>query len=588
MRRKFLVTGALPYSNGRLHIGHIAGAYLPADIFVRYLRSRGDEVRFICGSDDNGVAIEIAAEKERTTPAALSARYNARQAADFRGLGIDFDVYGGTHQPGFAEIHTRLSQDFFLRIHENGHFVKRTTPQLFDVQAGRFLPDRYVKGTCYHPGCGQPAAYGDQCEACGQNIDPLQLRDPLSTLTGTRPEVRQTTHWFLQLGKFERLLTEWFDHASVDWRPLVTNFARARVKDGLPERAMTRDITWGVPVPLDDPDAAGKVLYVWFDAPIGYVSFTAALCATRDGDAQRYRDWWHDPDCRIVHFLGEDNIVFHALIWPAMLLGTRYTAAQIESGARWSPARDRDHIQLPSYVAASAFLNIQFPGREEEKISKSRGTAVWIEDYLRHLDPDPLRYYLTSIAPENQRTTWDFEAFVERNNSELIATLGNFVNRWQKIVTEAFARRVPAPTRLADADRAVLAEVRALVDSVGGDIEGYRFKSALGRIMDGFRACNRYIDAAAPWKTRKTDLDLCGTTINVCIQCTRTLGVLLSPFLPFAGERIRASLGCASDEWTWPHAADEMSAGRELGPPPDILFRRIDLKDFDVAGAESA
>lgn len=581
---RYLITAALPYSNGRLHVGHIAGAYLPADIYVRYLRSRGDEVRFICGSDDNGVAIEIAAAKEGCMPAELSARYNARQAADFAGLGIEFDIYGGTHQPGFVELHERFSQDFFRRIYANGHFVKRTTSQLYDVKAGRFLPDRYVRGTCHHPGCGQPAAYGDQCEACGQNIDPLKLVDPVSVITGTRPEVRQTTHWFLQLGKFQGMLADWFSLVSLDWRPIVTNFALARIKDGLPERPMTRDLAWGVPVPLKDPEAAGKVLYVWFDAPIGYVSFTAALCAQRDGDAEAYRRWWCDPECRILHFIGEDNIVFHALIWPAMLLGTHYNAEEIvRLGSRYAPPKETGHFQLPSNVVANAFLNIKFPGREEEKISKSRGTAVWIEDYLRSLDPDPLRYYLTAIAPESQRTTWDFEAFVERNNGELIATLGNFVNRWQKIVTEDFGRRVPAAAP-DEADRGQLAEVRALVETVGADLDGHSFRSALGGIMDGFRACNRYIDAQAPWKTRKSDAARCAAAIFTCIQCTRTLGVLLTPFLPFAGEKIRHSLGLEPGEWRWPRAADEMPAGRSLGPAPEVLFKRIELADFAASG----
>lgn len=584
-QRRFLITAALPYSNGRLHVGHVAGAYLPADIYVRYLRSRGDDVRFICGSDDNGVAIEIAAAKEGTTPAELSARYNARQAADFKGLGIDFDIYGGTHQPGFVALHERLSQDFFRRIADHGHFVKRSAPQLYDVQAQRFLPDRYVKGTCHYDDCRKPAAFGDQCEACGRNIDTLKLVNPVSVLTGTTPEVRTTTHWFLQLGKFQGMLSDWFSLVSLDWRPIVTNFALGSIKTGLPERAMTRDLSWGVPVPLDDPDAAGKVLYVWFDAPIGYVSFTAALCAERDGDAERYRDWWQNPDCKIVHFIGEDNIVFHALIWPAMLLGTQFNDAEVSAlGHRFQAPKAGDNYQLPSNVVANAFLNIKFPGKEEEKISKSRGTAVWIEDYLKAFDPDPLRYYLTVIAPENQRTAWDFDQFIERNNSELIATLGNFVNRWQKIVSDDYGRRVPTPTKLADADRAQMAEIRALVQSVGEDIDACRFKSALGRIMDGFRSCNRFIDAAAPWKSRKTDAELCATTIYACIQCTRTLGVLLSPFLPFASEKIRASLGVDAAAWTWPHAADELPPGFALGPVPDILFRRIDAKEFATQG----
>ncbi len=587
--RRFLVTAALPYSNGRLHVGHITGAYLPADIYVRYLRSVGHEVRLICGSDDNGVAIEISAAKENTTPAEISARYHRRQKADFDGLGIHFDIYGGTHQPDYVDLHNRLSQEFFRTIYDSGHFVKKTTEQLYDAQANKFLPDRFVRGTCYHllddgTPCRNPEATGDQCERCGHAIDPLRLIDPVSTITGSTPIRRATTHWYLQLAKFQGMLADWFSLVSLDWRTIVTNFAMGSIKKGLPERAMTRDLAWGVPVPLEDPDAAGKVLYVWFDAPIGYVSFTAALCQQREGDWQRYKDWWQDPECKIVHFIGEDNIVFHALIWPAMILGTQYTAREVDDrGSSYTAPKQRGYYQLPSNVVANAFLNIKFPGKEEEKISKSRGTAIWIEDYLRQFDPDPLRYYLTINAPENQRTAWSFEDFVERNNSELIATLGNFVNRWQKIATDAFARNVPSNASAAQPERELLAKIAALPGAVGGDIEATRFKSALGRIMEAFRECNRYFDGREPWKTRKTDLDACAAAIHTCIQAVRTLGVLLAPFLPFASEKIRASLSVAPDRWTWPHALDPLPVGHPLGPVPDVLFRKIDLKDFDAA-----
>lgn len=587
--RRFLVTAALPYSNGRLHVGHIAGAYLPADIFVRYLRSRGDEVRFICGSDDNGVAIEISARKENTTPAELSGRYNRRQAVDFEGLGIHFDIYGGTHQPEFVELHNRLSQEFFTTIYKNGHFVKRTTEQLYDVTAGKFLPDRYVTGTCYHSlpdgkPCGNPQALGDQCEQCGNSIDPLKLGSPVSTITGTTPEKRTTTHWYLQLGRFQGMLADWFSLVSLDWRPIVTNFALGSIRTGLPERAMTRDLEWGVPVPLDDPDAKGKVLYVWFDAPIGYVSFTAALCQQRDGDWRRYKEWWQEPDCQVIHFIGEDNIVFHALIWPSMLLGTQFTSQDVDArGSAYADPKRKGYFQLPSNVVANAFLNIRFPGKEEEKISKSRGTAVWIEDYLKFFDPDPLRYYLTINAPENQRTAWSFDEFVERNNSELIATLGNFVNRWQKIVTDDFGRKVPPFDQADDLEHQLLAMTSSLPHEVADDIEATRFKAALGRIMEAFRECNRYIDTRAPWTTRKTDLPRTAATIHACIQAVRTLGVLLEPFLPFASEKIRASLNVPKEKWAWGCAAERLPVGHELGPIPEVLFRKLDPKEFSPA-----
>ena len=585
-KRRFLITAALPYSNGRLHVGHVAGAYLPADIFVRYLRSAGDDVRFICGSDDNGVAIEISARKEDTTPAELSARYSRQQQADFEGLGIQFDIFGGTHQPDYVEYHERLSQEFFKANYDNGHFVKRTTEQLYDAEANQFLPDRDVKGACYHKledgrDCGNPESHGDQCEQCGNGIDPLKLIDPISTITNTTPQRRKTTHWYLQLSKFQGMLADWFSLVSLDWRPIVTNFSLGAIKKGLPERAMTRDLQWGVPVPLDDEDAVGKVLYVWFDAPIGYVSFTAALCQQREGDWRKYKDWWQNPNCKILHFIGEDNIVFHALIWPAMLLGTQYDQNEVASrGSTYTAPKKQGYYQLPHNVVANAFLNIKFPGKEAEKISKSRGTAVWIGDYLETFDPDPLRYYLTINAPESQRTAWSFDDFIERNNAELIATLGNFINRWQKIVTTDFERKVPDAQRADDVEQKLLKTIRALPKAVGDDIEATRFKSALGRVMDGFRECNRYIDARAPWASRKTDLPLCAATINTCIQAVRTLGVLTAPFLPFAAEKIRASLNVPQEEWTWPRAAEELPVGHELGPVPDMLFRKLDPKEF--------
>lgn len=571
-QRRFLVTSALPYSNGRLHVGHIAGAYLPADTYVRYLRARGDDVRFICGSDDNGVAALISARKENTTVQELTARYNDRQKADFGGLGIYFDIYGGTHQPACVELHNRISQEFFKTIYDKGYFVKKTTEQLYDAQADQFLPDRYVKGTCYE--CGDPGAYGDQCEACGISIDPMRLIDPLSTLTGTRPEPRRTTHWYLQLHRFEKPLREWLeskrkaDAQGGRWRETVLNFALGQIKQGLPERAMTRDLDWGVPVPLDDPDATGKVLYVWFDAPIGYVSFTARHCQDRDGGWQAYTQWWKDPDCKIIHFIGEDNTVFHALTWPAMLIA-------------------EGSYELPFQVVANAFLNIKFPGKDEEKISKSRGTAIWIEEYLRTFDPDPLRYYLTAIAPENQRTTFDVDEFIKRNNTELLAALGNFINRTLTFAQRYFDGRVPEPGERGPIDHAHLDAIRTTADRMTDHLEAFRFKAALNEVMALARAANGYFDTKQPWKQRKEDLAGCGTTLNVCLQTVRALATLMGPFLPFSAAQCARMLrlegfdGRQDDAdalqtvLPWAEATDELPAGKPLGEPV-ILFKKLD------------
>jgi len=577
MSRRFLVTAGLPYSNGRLHVGHVAGAYLPADTYVRYLRMLGDDVRFICGSDDNGVAALRSARDEGRPVEELTAHYNRSQHSAFEKLGVHFDVYGGTHQPGYVQRHEQLSQEFFLKIHEKGFFNKRASKQLFDAQAGQFLPDRFVTGICHYPDCGKPGAYGDQCEACGRSIEPLQLKEPKSVLTGTRPEPRDTVHWYLRLDQLGPRLGEWLrgkqqaGPQGPAWRSTVLNFALGQVGVGLPERAMTRDLTWGVPLPLDDPDAKGKTLYVWFDAPIGYVSFTAQLCEQRGEGWQAYADWWRNPDNRIVHFIGEDNTVFHALTWPAMLLAT-HDSTSIQG--------ERGELQLPAQVVANAFLNERGPGGEMLKLSKSRmgdDSPLWLEEFLKRYDPDPLRYYLTSIAPENQRGAFEMSEFVARNNDELIATLGNFINRWQKIATEDFQRRVPDPASAGSEEKTLLGELRTLPGLVGDDIEGFRFKFALNRVMEGFRACNRYVESRAPWKQRKSDMAACAATIHTCVQAARTLATVMTPVLPFAGAKVRESLGIPEGEWSWGNAMTPLPPGHALGPQPAVLFQKIEI-----------
>lgn len=562
-KQRYLVTSALPYANGRLHVGHVAGAYLPADTYVRYLRARGQEVRFVCGSDDNGVAGLISAKKENRDVAELTADYNAKQAADFEGLGIHFDIYGGTHQPEFVELHNRISQGFFKTIHDQGYFQKKRTRQLYDEQADQFLPDRYVKGRCHH--CGAAEAYGDQCEACGNPIDPLLLGDPVSTITGTTPVPRETTHWYLQLQKLEGRLGEWLEakrkptDGSPPWRDLVLNYALGQIKQGLPERAMTRDLTWGVPVPLDDPDAEGKVLYVWFDAPIGYVSFTAALCERLGEGWQAYEKWWKSEDSRIVHFIGEDNTVFHALTWPAMMMA-------------------ESTYQLPWQVVTNAFLNIKFPGQEEQKFSKSRGTAIWVEEYLKNFDPDPLRYYLTAIAPETQRTAFEIDDFITRNNAELLAALGNFVNRTLTFAARYFDGKVPDAGERQDVDNAQIAAIAEQHRKTTEQFDALRFRLALNEMMALARAANAYFDTKQPWKQRKEDLAACGTTLNVCIQTVRALTVMMAPFLPFSAAKAAAMLNIAIGENSllpWDSATEPLPAGHALGEPR-ILFTKLE------------
>lgn len=560
MARKFMITGALPYSNGRLHVGHVAGAYLPADIYVRYLRARGEDVRFVCGSDDHGVAIPITAAKEGKTPQEVSSFYNGRQKADFDGLGITFDIYGGTHQPGFAEGHAAFSQHFFKKVFDNGYFTKKTTKQLYDVKAAKFLPDRYVKGSC--PFCNHANAYGDQCENCGKGLDPLMLGNPISTITGTVPEVRETTHWYMQLGQFNEKLKAYLE-SHPNWRPQVLNFAKGLLAEGLPERAMTRDLEWGIPVPLDDPDAVGKVLYVWFDAPIGYVSFTAQYEQNNGKSTDEYAVWWKNDDCKVIHFIGEDNVIFHALIWPAMLMA-------------------EGSYRLPDEVVANSFLNIKFPGKEEEKISKSRGTAIWIEEYLKMFDPDPLRYYLTAIAPETQRAAFDVDEFIQRNNSELLAAFGNFINRILAFNAKTFDGKVPPQTALDDNDKAHLEALKTFPTRVAEQIEQYRFKAALGEAMELTRQANAYVNLKQPWQQKKTDMAACATTVNICIQTIRCLMTIVQPFLPFSARKIATMLNLdEAAAFAWDKVTEPLPSGHVLGAP-EVLFKKLEAAEIFI------
>lgn len=468
-KKRYLVTAALPYSNGRLHVGHIAGAFLPADIHVRYLRLKGHDVTFICGSDDHGVAIVLSAQKEGKTPAEVSTHFNARQAADFAGLGIDFDIYGSTSRNPY---HHKFSQDMFLSLHRKGYFEKQSTRQFYDEAKEMFLPDRFVKGTCGF--CGTPDQNGDQCENCGKMLDVDTLKEARSTVSGQPAVVRETVHWFLDLSRFEGDVTRWLEKS--DLRDHTRSYVQGLLSTGLVKRSMTRDLDWGIPVPLEEPEARNKVLYVWFDAPIGYISNTYKLCEEQ-GDPSRFEALWRSPDTEILHFIGEDNTIFHCVIWIAML----------HADASY---------QLPHGVIVNQFLNFQ-KGGEVEKISKSRGTAIWIEDYLAEGNmPDSLRYYLTSIAPESARTIYRPDDLVQRHNTDLANALGNFVNRILSFNSKYVGTVVPEcplekVTARDEEFRALMKETHRRADEL---LSNYSFKAALECIMAFVRECNKYSD----------------------------------------------------------------------------------------------
>ncbi len=562
MPKRYLVTAGLPYSNNRLHVGHIGGAYLPADTYVRYLRATGAEVCFVCGSDDNGVAIEIAALQQDTTPQAIASHYHAGQKRDFAALNIAFDVYGGTHQPGYVETHERLSQEFFRRIFDKGYLKKRVSKQLYDTQAQRFLPDRYVRGVC--PNCANPEATGDQCDACGNMIDPLLLKNPVSVITpGAPAEVRETAHWYMRLDALQDRLQQWLESKHGQWRPQVLNFTLGQIKQGLPERAMTRDLSWGIPVPLDDPDAAGKVLYVWFDAPIGYVSFTEVLCQER-GDGQAYTDWWASEDSAIVHFIGEDNTVFHALTWPAMLMAD-------------------ERFNLPTAVVANNFVNYRVAGeiRKISKRSTPEESPVWVEKFVERFDPDALRYYLTANAPETARTAFDPAEFITRNNSELVATLGNFINRFMSaFVGKVYGGKAPPEWTPGDIDRELLVRGDAALDKAGAFMQAFQFRAALQETMAFAHSCNEYFGKREPWKTKTEDPAACAATIGTCLHAGAYLAVLMHPFMPGAAAKLRRML--AIDEPVRWSAPPPPQPNQPLGAA-EILFAKLDADAFDAA-----
>lgn len=511
MDKKFkrtLVTCALPYANGPVHIGHLAGVYVPADIYVRYLRMKGEDVLYVCGSDEHGVPITIKARQQGCSPQDIVDKYNKIIKDSFSGLGINFDIYGRTT----SETHAKNASDFFKKLYNEGKFVTRESEQYYDPEAKTFLADRYIVGTC--PKCGAEGAYGDQCEKCGSTLSPDELINPKSKLSGAEPIKKKTTHWYLPLQDYEQWLREWILEGHKEWRSNVYGQVKSWLDGGLQPRAVTRDLDWGVPVPVEG--AEGKVLYVWFDAPIGYISNTIELLPND------WETWWKSEDTKLVHFIGKDNIVFHCIVFPSMLKAYG------------------DGYILPENVPANEFLNL-----EGDKISTSRNWAVWAHEYLRDFPgkEDVLRYVLTANAPETKDNDFSWKDFQQRNNSELVAIFGNFVNRVVVLTHKYFGGKVPACASLLDVDKEVLAQIPQLRTSMENNLENYRFREALKDAMSIARLGNKYISDTEPWKVAKTDLERAGTILNLSIQICADLAIAFEPFTPFAAERLRRMLG---------------------------------------------
>jgi methionyl-tRNA synthetase len=541
-----LVTAALPYANGEIHLGHLAGAYLPPDLYVRYLRLRGRPVLFICGTDEYGVPITLTAEKQGITPKELVDRNYASIKASFEGFGIAFDNFSQTSR----DIHTETASAFFKDLHDHGRLHQKTSRQFYSPSQQRFLADRYIEGTC--PRCQKDGARGDQCESCGSSLDPTDLIDPRDALKGEPLELRDTVHWYIPLGQWQEALEE-FIGRHPEWKENVRQYCRSWFQSGLDDRAVTRDIAWGVPVPL--PDHEGKVLYVWFDAPIGYISATREW-AQAQGDPEAWRQWWQDPSTRLLHFIGKDNVVFHTLMFPAMLM-----------------AHSEDFV-LPDNVPANEFLNL-----EGQKLSTSRGFAVWLPDYLEKFQADPLRYTLARNLPETRDMNFTWEGFLSRNDNELGNNFGNLINRVLTFIHKYFEGRVPAwsDEAMEPLDREVLAEVAALRERWAGHMEKFEFKAAMECAFAAGQAGNRYFDEAAPFRTRKTDLDRCGHSLGVCLQLLRDICVMLAPVVPFGMEKLWTWLGLPATPFDggWDAALEPIPVGRELGKP-EILFPRLD------------
>ena len=545
MSKRYTITAALPYTNGPIHIGHLAGVYVPADIFARYQRLKNNDVAFICGSDEHGVAISIKAKKEGTTPQAIIDKYHAIIKQSFADFGISFDNYSRTSAP----IHHQTASDFFKKLYEQGDFIEEISEQLYDEEAHQFLADRFVIGTC--PKCGNPEAYGDQCERCGSSLNATDLIDPKSSITGSKPTLKATKHWFLPLNRYQEFLEKWIleGHKS-DWKPNVYGQVKSWLDDELKPRAVTRDLDWGIPVPVEG--AEGKVLYVWFDAPIGYISSTKEW-AEREG--KDWRPYWQDSDTQLVHFIGKDNIVFHCIIFPAML-------------------KAEGSFILPANVPANEFLNL-----EGNKLSTSKNWAVWLHEYLQDFpnQQDVLRYVLTANAPETKDNDFTWKDFQARNNNELVAIFGNFINRVAVLTQKYYEGVVPQADTYNNVDNETLRQITELTDKIEQSLERYRFREAQQELMNMARLGNKYLADEEPWKLIKTDPERVKTVMYIALQIATALAVASEPFLPFTSEKLKRMLQLGSITWEnlKTNATELLKTGHRIGVA-ELLFEKIE------------
>ena len=557
--QRYTITAALPYTNGPIHIGHLAGVYVPADIYARFLRMQGNDVAFVCGSDEHGVAIPIKAKKEGVTPQQIIDKYHAIIKRSFEDFGVSFDNYSRTSN----KIHHKTASDFFAKLYEEGKFIEETTEQLYDAEANQFLADRFVTGTC--PKCGYEEAYGDQCESCGSSLSANDLINPKSAITGAKPTKKETKHWFLPLDQYEDWLKEWIlvGHKK-DWKTNVYGQVKSWIDDGLRARAVTRDLEWGIPVPLKD--GKGKVLYVWFDAPIGYISSTIEW-AEREG--KNWEDYWKEKDTKLVHFIGKDNIVFHCVIFPIML-------------------KAEGSYILPENVPANEFLNL-----EGKKLSTSKNWAVWLHEYLQDFpgQQDVLRYVLTANAPETKDNDFTWKDFQSRNNNELVAVFGNFINRVLVLTDKYYAGEVPTPGEFSEVDKHTLATLKAYPAVIASSIEKYRFREAQGELMNLARLGNKYLADEEPWKMIKTDTERVKTVMYVALQISSALATLSEPFLPFTSAKLRKFLNMeqaatsmpGNQATSWNEVSTKealLPAGHHIGKA-ELLFSKIEDEQIE-------